>query len=283
MPKYPAPSAPMRSSKTESGATSTQGPSRVYEGVRTWVKPERHVGVPEERALGRVQPPPRPRSSVFWRPSLFTEKPRLSPRRAREPAGGRPPVRAGPPAKEAGGRGDQERRLESRRRSALEVLHHAACLAGAVPSTAGGLEGCEVVDQPYPKGEYRGLSRDGGTERPAQPLRRDAQHLRGRVWPPGVSPSCPGPGGRRRSARRTEPARRSHRSFRSRRFRCAARMKAVQAARASDEPTLTRRTPSPARSATVRPVWALIRTFTGFGATASTIARMSSRPRGPGA
>src|SRR5204863_291700 len=58
---------------------------------------------------------------------------------------------------------------------------------------------------------------------------------------------------------------------------------AVHALRASAEPTLIRRTPSPARSASVKPMFPLTSTFTGFGATASTIARISSGRRGPGA
>src|SRR5215218_613906 len=63
----------------------------------------------------------------------------------------------------------------------------------------------------------------------------------------------------------------------------AARMNPVHAARARLEPTLIRRTPRSARSATVSPVWADIRTLTGFGATASTTALMSFTCRGPGA
>src|SRR5262245_54963029 len=50
----------------------------------------------------------------------------------------------------------------------------------------------------------------------------------------------------------------------------AARMVAVQATRASVPPTLIRRTPSPARSLTVRSVALDMRKFTGFGATALT-------------
>ena len=60
-------------------------------------------------------------------------------------------------------------------------------------------------------------------------------------------------------------------------------MKPAQAPRASPDPTLIRRTPSAAMSATRQPDSPPIRTFTGFGATALTMARMSSRVRGPGA
>src|SRR5829696_82654 len=63
----------------------------------------------------------------------------------------------------------------------------------------------------------------------------------------------------------------------------AARMKPVQAARESAEPTLMRRTPSAARSETVSPIFEPMSTFTGFGPAAATIAWMSSRLRGPGA
>ena len=56
-----------------------------------------------------------------------------------------------------------------------------------------------------------------------------------------------------------------------------------QAARASAPPTLMRRTPSAARSETVSSLGQPISTFTGFGATALTIAAISSRVRTPGA
>ena len=54
-------------------------------------------------------------------------------------------------------------------------------------------------------------------------------------------------------------------------------------ARARAEPTLTRRTPSSARSATVRPALQPMRTLTGFGATAFTMTAIASLSRGPGA
>ena len=63
----------------------------------------------------------------------------------------------------------------------------------------------------------------------------------------------------------------------------AACMKAPQATRERAEPTLMRRTPSSARSATRRPASAPISTLTGFGAAASTIAAIGSRSCGPGA
>src|SRR5437588_7445510 len=63
----------------------------------------------------------------------------------------------------------------------------------------------------------------------------------------------------------------------------AARMKPPQAARASAPPTLMRRTPSSARSLTVKPSAPPISTLTGFGATASMIFAICSRVRIPGA
>src|SRR5262249_10729964 len=63
----------------------------------------------------------------------------------------------------------------------------------------------------------------------------------------------------------------------------AARMIAVQATRASVPPRLMRRTPSPARSFTVRSVALDMRKFTGFGATAFTTAAICSRVLMPGA
>src|SRR5262245_13745794 len=63
----------------------------------------------------------------------------------------------------------------------------------------------------------------------------------------------------------------------------AARMVAVQATRASVPPTLIRRTPSPARSLTVKSVALDMRKFTGFGATALTTAAVCSRVLIPGA
>jgi hypothetical protein len=63
----------------------------------------------------------------------------------------------------------------------------------------------------------------------------------------------------------------------------AAPMNPAQAARASADPTLTRRTPSSARSETRMPVFALTNTLTGFGLTDATMARMSSAVLAPGA
>src|SRR4029079_5479634 len=59
----------------------------------------------------------------------------------------------------------------------------------------------------------------------------------------------------------------------------AARMKPAHAARASAEPTLMRRTPSAARSATVTPVFRLTRMFTALGRSASTIVLISAGDR----
>ena len=64
---------------------------------------------------------------------------------------------------------------------------------------------------------------------------------------------------------------------------CAARMKPPQAAAARPPPTLTRRTPVAATLSRVKPSGRLRRTFTGFGATASTIARIWSAVVKPGA
>src|SRR5437016_2100576 len=63
----------------------------------------------------------------------------------------------------------------------------------------------------------------------------------------------------------------------------AARMTAVQPTRASVPPRLMRRTPSEARSFTVRSIALDIRKFTGFGATAFTTAAICSRVLIPGA
>ena len=63
----------------------------------------------------------------------------------------------------------------------------------------------------------------------------------------------------------------------------AARMKPAQAMRASPPPTLIRRTPSAASCPTVRLSGPPASTLTGFGATASTIAEMSSIVFAPGA
>jgi hypothetical protein len=64
----------------------------------------------------------------------------------------------------------------------------------------------------------------------------------------------------------------------------AARMKPLQAARASAEPTDTRRTPRSPRRATDSPALALdINTFTGRGATAFTICAISEGALTPGA
>ena len=60
-------------------------------------------------------------------------------------------------------------------------------------------------------------------------------------------------------------------------------MTACMATRASVPPTLMRRTPSAARSSTVKPKAPLLRKFTGFGATAFTTAAISSRVLMPGA
>src|SRR5262249_30969571 len=57
----------------------------------------------------------------------------------------------------------------------------------------------------------------------------------------------------------------------------ATRMKTPQVARASALPTLMRRVPSAARSATVNPSGADMITFTGFGATALMTAPINSR------
>src|SRR6202044_3199743 len=63
----------------------------------------------------------------------------------------------------------------------------------------------------------------------------------------------------------------------------ATRMKACMATRASEPPTLMRRTPIAAMSSTVKPNALLLRKFTGFGATACTTASISSRVLMPGA
>ena len=63
----------------------------------------------------------------------------------------------------------------------------------------------------------------------------------------------------------------------------AVRMKACIATRASEPPTLIRRTPIAARSLTVKPNAPLLRKFTGFGATAFTTASICSRLLMPGA
>ena len=55
------------------------------------------------------------------------------------------------------------------------------------------------------------------------------------------------------------------------------------ATRASEPPTLIRRTPIAARSLTVKPNAPLLRKFTGFGATALTTASICSRVLMPGA
>src|ERR1700694_2440271 len=69
----------------------------------------------------------------------------------------------------------------------------------------------------------------------------------------------------------------------SRAMRLAARMKPPQAARASPQPRLMRRTPSAATSATVSPIGAPITRLTGLGATAVTMAAICSRVLMPGA
>src|SRR5579872_619453 len=63
----------------------------------------------------------------------------------------------------------------------------------------------------------------------------------------------------------------------------AVRMKACMATRASEPPTLMRRTPIAARSATVKPKAPLLRKLTGLGATALTTASICSRLLMPGA
>ena len=63
----------------------------------------------------------------------------------------------------------------------------------------------------------------------------------------------------------------------------ATRMKACIATRASEPPTLIRRTPIAARSSTVKPKAPLLRKLTGFGATAFTTASICSRVLMPGA
>src|SRR5579862_3234980 len=63
----------------------------------------------------------------------------------------------------------------------------------------------------------------------------------------------------------------------------AVRMKACIATRASEPPTLIRRTPIMARSLTVKPYAPLLRKFTGLGATAFTAASICSRLLMPGA
>ena len=62
-----------------------------------------------------------------------------------------------------------------------------------------------------------------------------------------------------------------------------AKLKAVHAARERDEPTLMRRTPRSARSATVSPVFLLMRRFTGLGLSSATRVLMSARSSRPGA
>src|SRR5215469_5290484 len=69
----------------------------------------------------------------------------------------------------------------------------------------------------------------------------------------------------------------------SRAISVATRMKACMATRASEPPTLMRRTPIPARSATVKPKAPLLRKLTGLGATALTTASICSRVLMPGA
>src|SRR6185437_1213499 len=59
-------------------------------------------------------------------------------------------------------------------------------------------------------------------------------------------------------------------------------MKACVATRASEPPTLMRRTPMSARSLTVRPNAPLLRKLIGFGATALTVASICSRVLMPG-
>src|SRR5580692_6351748 len=63
----------------------------------------------------------------------------------------------------------------------------------------------------------------------------------------------------------------------------ATRMKACIATRASEPPTLMRRTPMAAMSSTVKPYAPLLRKFTGFGATDLTTASICSRVLMPGA
>ena len=60
-------------------------------------------------------------------------------------------------------------------------------------------------------------------------------------------------------------------------------MKAFIATRASDPPTLIRRTPMAAMSLTVKSIAHPARKFTGFGATALTTASICSRVLMPGA
>src|SRR6201997_4195062 len=63
---------------------------------------------------------------------------------------------------------------------------------------------------------------------------------------------------------------------------CAARVKPVHAARANAPPTLMRRTPSAAMSATLKPLSRTTRTLIGFGQTASTSALIAVGSWGPG-
>src|SRR6516225_9253484 len=69
----------------------------------------------------------------------------------------------------------------------------------------------------------------------------------------------------------------------SRAISVATRTKACMATRASEPPTLMRRTPIAARSLTVKPNAPLLRKLTGFGATAFTTASICSRVLMPGA
>jgi len=62
----------------------------------------------------------------------------------------------------------------------------------------------------------------------------------------------------------------------------AARMKPPQAERASEPPTLMRRTPIAARSLTVKPNAPLLRKLIGLPAAALTVASMCSRVLMPG-
>src|SRR6516225_7780610 len=72
-------------------------------------------------------------------------------------------------------------------------------------------------------------------------------------------------------------------NFPSRAISVATRMKACIATRASEPPTLIRRTPMAARSLTVKPNAPLLRKLTGFGAAALTTASICSRVLMPGA
>src|SRR6516164_247736 len=69
----------------------------------------------------------------------------------------------------------------------------------------------------------------------------------------------------------------------SRAISLATRTKACMATRASEPPTLMRRTPMAARSPTVKPNAPLLRKLTGFGSTALTTASICSRVLMPGA